>query len=161
MASSSVGCRVWVPQTQSSHPHVLLAQGPGPGCSIVLRVPSTQTSLWWGGKGTRLCATSPPKPPSANSKAAAFTFATPALAEKLLSRAIRSHPANFSKHLPIKLYKYIHLVNIPLTRSAYSIHNLLESSTKSVTEAIMQLWSRQLTLILIWGWGCTCQCSFP
>lgn len=55
------------------------------------------------------------------------------------SCAILSHPANFSKHLPIKLYKYIHLVNIPLTRSAYSIHNLLQSSTKSITEAIMQL----------------------
>lgn len=73
------------------------------------------------------------------------------LTEESLSSAILSHPANFTKHPPIKLYKYIHSVNIPLTRSAYSIHNLLQSNIKSVTEAIMQLYSRQLTLILIWG----------
>lgn len=81
----------------------------------------------------------PCKPPNANGKAAsAFLLTTPALAEKLLSPAISSHPANFSKHPFIKLYKYIHLVNMPLTRSACSVHNLLWSSTKSVTEAIMQ-----------------------
>lgn len=84
-------------------------------------------------------STSPSKPQHGNGKAAsAFLFTMPALAEKLLSPAILSHPANFSKHPPIKLHKYIHLVNIPLTRSAYSVHNLLWSSTKSVTEAIMQ-----------------------
>lgn len=75
----------------------------------------------------------------------------PALTKELLSSAIPSHPANFPNHPPIKLYKYIHLVNTPLTRSAYSIHNLLQSSAKSVTGAIMQLYSRQLALILIWG----------
>lgn len=84
----------------------------------------------------------------------------PALTEELLSSAILSHPANFPNHPPIKLYKYIHLVNTPLTRSPYSIHNVLQSSAKSVTGAIMQLYSRQHALILIWGWRCTCQCSF-
>lgn len=111
--------------------------------------------------GIQTHPTSPSKPPNANGKAAsAFLFTTLALAEKLPSPAILSHPANFSKHPPITLHKYIHLVNIPLTRSAYSVHNLLWSSTKSVTEAITRFQSRQLTLIFIWGWGCTCQCSF-
>lgn len=113
--------QIWAPHTWGSHS----CRNSGQECSMKIRDPAPSTlplqapKCQWQGSS-------------------AFLFKTPALAEKLLSPAILSHPADFSKHPPIKLHKYIHLVNIPLTRSAYSVHNLLWSSTKSVTEAIMQ-----------------------